>query len=83
MDEVDDVDDLDLKNESPVTDLGGHTYPSKWSRGYVVESVDPDDPDSVVADGSSSLMRVTVFVYENGNEVAHGVLLLHRPEPGD
>ena len=74
----DDVDDLDGWTENGPTDVSGTTWPSDWRRVHTVDSVALADPTSVVADGSTSLLRVRIGVAYRGTEVATETLWFAR-----
>lgn len=75
---IDDVDDLDERIETGPIDLAGVAHDTRWTRRFVVQSVDLDAPGTVVADGTSPLLRVTVGVELDGAELRTATLLLAR-----
>lgn len=75
---VDDVDDLDERVETGPTDLAGVSHDPRWTRRYTVQSVALDAPATVVADGTSTLLRVTVAVALDGADLRTASLLLAR-----
>lgn len=75
---VDDVDDLDERVETGPVDLGGVPHDSRWTRRFVVQSVDVDAPTTILADGTGPLLRVLVTVALDGAELRTASLLLAR-----
>jgi len=75
---VDDVDDLDERVETGPVDLGAVAHDPRWTRRFVVQSVDADAPTTILADGTGPLLRVTVTVALDGADLRTASLLLAR-----
>ena len=75
---VDDVDDLDGRSENPPTDRVGTTFTTDWRRTWTVDSVSLTDPMLVVADGSTSLMRIRIDILYLGTSLASETVLMAR-----
>lgn len=75
---VDDVDDLDGRTEKPPTDQTGTSFSADWSRQWTVESVSLTDPLLVVADGSTTLLRIRIDVAYQGTLLASETVLIAR-----
>lgn len=75
---VDDVDDLDGRSENPPTDRVGTTFTNDWRRTWTVDSVSLTDPQLVVADGSTALMRIRIEILYLGTSLASETLLIAR-----